>query len=129
MDFDDDGFAIPGTYAISTVLIGAHGADGFPVAMIESAGCDKCEKWASEAISAWRTATTGEPLNARTSRREGVIVYACPDHMDEVLDDLADEYGASVNRYEPDDLAAKVTAESKRLALLAYEASKRPPTE
>lgn len=107
--FDDNGDAVQGSYAISTVHIGGLGADGTPLPTVESAVCDVCGAWASHLWTAGKTTATDDSLtDVRISRKMRVLVYTCPTHCDEVGDSLCDEYGSAVNRYEDDPLASKV---------------------
>lgn len=109
MQFDDDGSASPGTYAITTVQCVGHRADGSPVISVDMAVCAICGGWASELWFAGRTTAAGDDLvSRRISRRETVVVYACPDHAEQVSVQLCDEYGAASNIVDTDELAENV---------------------
>ena len=110
-EYDEDGWAVPGTYAISTVRIAGAKADGAPVATITSAVCDVCHGWASRVYTSGTELVLGDIiLDVRVRRRTQVIVYACPEHAAQVSDALCDEYGHCVGGYAADELAAKVAA-------------------
>lgn len=131
MDFDDEGVAIPGSYAIATTLNGGAFADGWPVITTTVAVCDVCGGWASElrVVHKRTTHPAADPetlaanwnvrgflskrdafANLTVSRTVQVIVYACPEHIDTVADGLVKEFGYASNFYEPDDLALAVIA-------------------
>jgi hypothetical protein len=116
MEFDYEGIAVPGTYAIATTHIGEAKADGTPVAITEAAVCDICGNWATDLCTSGKTTTTNPEdfLNSRISRRTEIIVYACPDHYEEILGSLCDEYGTACNKYYPDELAAAVDRDATR---------------
>lgn len=108
--YDDEGFVIPGTYAISTVEIVGAGQDGGPMAATESAVCDVCGDWASELWVAGEVTGWGDMFkDRRTSRTVSVTVYACPKHSDDVVDALVEEYGGASNFVPDVSLASKVS--------------------
>lgn len=108
MEFDEDGVATPGTYAISTVELAGAGEGGKPIASITSAVCDVCGGWATDLSVSGSGTSSGALTDRRVSRQLTVVVYACPDHRDEIMDSLCDEYGWASNAYGPDELATKV---------------------
>lgn len=108
-EWDEDGTIIPGTHAISTVHL-VLWENGKPIPTATSAICDVCGDWASTlSVSGATTGTAVDLTDVRESRRLTVVVYACSKHEKQVADALCDEYGQSVNLYEADDLALKVT--------------------
>jgi hypothetical protein len=108
-EFDDQGVAIPGSYAIATTKIGGAKADGTPVAFTMAAVCDACGSWATNVCTSGSSTTTNDDIiNIRVSRRIRVVAYACLDHYEQVMDSLVDEFGNASNGYEPDDLAIAV---------------------
>lgn len=109
IEFDEQGIAIPGTYPLSTVSIGMWKSDGTPSPTVDSAVCDVCGDWASNMWISGQTTTVGDSLyDVRISRRMRVVVYACPEHSDDVANALTDEYGSTTNAYDPDELALRV---------------------
>lgn len=113
-EFDDDGCAIPGTYAISTVHIGMWGSDGAPVPTVESAVCDTCGGWAATLCSATSRSTVSNSLtDRRVSRFTTTVVYTCPEHYEAAITTLVDEFGSASNWYGPDELALEVVSKHK----------------
>lgn len=119
-DVDDDGYVIPGTYAISAVRLGGAMADGTPVPFIESAVCAVCGGWASHVFTAGQSTKTDHSdtgiIRSRISRVVMVTTYSCPDHCDAVSEGLVDEFGFSTNWYEPNSLAEEVNR-TQRLSM------------
>ena len=109
-NFQHSGYAVPGTYAISTVCVGGSKSDGSPVVFVTSAVCDMCDMWASELWSAGESfeAEVRSLTDARIRRQTLVIVYSCPEHSAQIATALVDEYGAADQRYSPNDLAIRV---------------------
>lgn len=108
MEYDDEGVAILGTYPISIVRLSAWGADDEPMPTVTSAVCDVCGKWASNLWIAGKASTADDSVShVRVSRREILHVYACPEHSEQVVDSLLEEYGMASNTYDPDELAEK----------------------
>lgn len=111
-EYDDDGLAIPGSYAISTVHILGYGDGGKPMPITESAVCDTCNGWASNAWVTGRTIRLDphEISDVRIKRREVIVVYACPEHSGDISDALVNEFGFASNTYDTDELAQRVSA-------------------
>jgi len=110
-EWDEEGLAVQGTYAISTVNIGMWNKDGSPAPTTNSAICKVCQGWAAH-VCVSGSAQGCDRLNQlsewRTSGSTVVIVYACPTHYEQVMTELVDKYGHASNRYDPDDLAVEV---------------------
>lgn len=108
--FDDEGLAIPGSYAIAVVEISGSLIDGSPVAFIQSAICDECGSWASDLLVSGETTTADDDdiTKRRISRQTQVIVYTCQDHREKLTSALVDEFGHASNFYRPNELANAV---------------------
>lgn len=101
-------------HATSVVTLGAWDSNGAPVPFTTSAVCAECGRWATHVLTSGHGDATGEPHRARISRSTTVVVYACPEHYERVINSLVEEFGHASNRYEPDDLALEVDRRARQ---------------